>query len=115
MLRIKKEIELKKLEKFGIRKHKGDRDCVVASKWGREWIEADTIDGYACGSSGFEFYPVLEIYSDNTIACKGNRLYGLDGEANGLETLYKLIQAGYVENYTLTYDEKEDKFESFID
>lgn len=115
MLRIKEEINLKKLERFGIRKHKGDGDCVLASKWGREWIEADTVDGYTIGSSGFEFYPVLEIYSDRTIKCKGNRLYGFDCEANGLETLYKLIKMGYVENYTLTYNEKEDKMESFVD
>lgn len=115
MLRVKLDIDIKKLEKFGIRKHKGDKEHIIASKWGREWIEADTIDGYPVGSSGFDFYPVLEIYTDRTIRCKGNRLYGFDCEANGLETLYKLIKAGYVENYSLTYNEKEDKMESFID
>ena len=44
MLKIKDNVDLKELEKFGIRKHKNDDKNVVVSKWGRIYIEEDRSD-----------------------------------------------------------------------
>ena len=97
MLKIKDSVDLKELEKFGFRKHKKDdiQGGVIVSKWGREWIEADTSDGYPCGSSGWEFYPVIEIYEDRSIKVYlENWGWRYTKELN---VLFDLIQAGFVE------------------
>lgn len=96
MLKIKDNVDLKELEKFGFREHKQDNKDVCISKWTRRWIEADTIDGYSCGSSGWEFYPAIEVYKDRTL-----RVYIEDSWCGGytrhLNILFDLIQAGLVE------------------
>ena len=100
MLRIKPEVDLKELEKFGFKKHKHDDKEVVLSKWSREWVEADCIDGYPCGSSGWDFYPVIELVKvyNNTLKLKvkGNYYYAFE-KPNGIDLLFDLIQAGLVE------------------
>lgn len=100
MLKIKDNVDLKELEKFGFKKHKKDPEDVIISKWSREWVEADTIDGYPCGDSGWNFYPVIEIIKvyDNTLKLKvqGNYYYAFE-RPSGIDLLFDLIQAGFVE------------------
>ena len=84
--------ELGKLE----HSYKKDRNGVICSKWSREWIEADTIDGFPCGSSGWDFYPVLEIMGNRELKVKGSSGY-IYRDPDGLKLFYDLIQAGMVE------------------
>jgi len=73
MLRIKEfhkdgtKIELTELEKFGFKKHKHDRENVLISKWTRNWIEADSVDGHKWGSDGWEFYELVEILENKEL------------------------------------------------
>ena len=89
MLKIKDNVDLKELEKFGFRKHKRDKKDVIISKWVREWTEADICEGYSCGSSGWDFYPLIEVYEDRFLELHYNR--------KTYDLLYNLIQAGLVE------------------
>lgn len=49
------------LKEFGFRKHKQDDDDVLTSKLTRNWVDADTVDGYEIGGSGWEFYPLMKV------------------------------------------------------
>ena len=93
MLKIKDNVDLKELKKFGFRKHKRDSKEVVLSKWSREWVEADCIGGW-------DFYPVIELVKvyNNTLKLKvkGNYYYAFE-KPNGIDLLFDLIQAGLVE------------------
>lgn len=96
MLKIKDDVDLKELERFGFRKHKKDDEKVCISKWSRKWIEADSMDGYPCGSSGWEFYPSIEVFEDRTISVfLEEALYAC--YTNDLDVLFDIIQAGLVE------------------
>ena len=104
MLKIKAE-KMKDLEKFGFRKHKQDKEDVSVSKWRRNWVEADTIDGYPIGSSGWEFYPSINIYQDRTMKIfvdSWGGVYSAD-----LDILYDLIKADMVEK--VVKDENHNK------
>ena len=96
MLRIKQGIDLKELEKFGFRKHKNDDDNVFCSKWTRNWVEADTVDGYSIGSSGWEFYPTILIYDDRHIEFIAEVGWGCY-RLRHVDFIYDLIKADMVE------------------
>jgi hypothetical protein len=94
MLKIKDNVDLKELEKLGFRKHKQDEENILVSKWIREWVEADSIDGYKCGSDGWNFYPLLKITNNLEIKFCSYWPWDLD-EANKI--LQDLISKGLVE------------------
>ena len=97
MLKIKDNVDLKELEKFGFKKHKKDHKDVIISKWSREWIEADMSEGHSYGSSGWEFYPIIKIVdcSNGLLRVDITNYYRDRNEA--LDLLYDLIKAGLVE------------------
>lgn len=101
-------VDLKEFEKFGFRKHKQDGDNVICSKWSRRWIEADTIDGYPCGSSGWEFYTHIYIYDDRTLEIYLDDGYG-KCYSQQLMLFYKLVKADLIEIVEKIFDEKENK------
>lgn len=65
--KLKDSVDLKELEKFGFRKHKRDSDNVLISKWTRNWIEADSVDGHKCCSDGWEFYELIEVLENKEL------------------------------------------------
>ena len=89
MLRIKDNVDLKELEKFGFRKHKKDDENVLLSKWTREWVVEDHLDGWETGG-GWIFYPLVYIMKDGMVKPLG---FGFDS----CNIVYKLLQAGLVE------------------
>ena len=88
------EEQLIELKKIGFRKHKQDDNNVLVSKWIREWVEADSIDGYKCGSDGWNFYPLLKITNNLEIKFCSYWPWDLD---NAKKILQDLIEKGLVE------------------
>ena len=99
MLKIKDNVDLKELEKYGFKKHKNDDEGVLVSKWIRETCYGDSGD-YTTNLNDyyFQFYPLIEIIPNK----KGNRLLFFrlhyDKYVYELsELLYDLIKDGLVE------------------
>lgn len=67
MLKIKDSVDLKELEKFGFRKHKKDSEDVLTSKWSRDYIEPEYMDGHRIANGGWEFYPLISILENREI------------------------------------------------
>lgn len=92
MLKIKDNVDLKELEKFGFKKHKNDNDYTLVSKWGRLYVDGDSSDGHnSCGS--WSFYPYIKILTNRYIRTVNH--WDFEQEIN--RTLFDLIQAGLVE------------------
>lgn len=98
MLKLKDGLSVDQLKKYDIRKHKGDPEDVIASKWGREWV----CDDYG-NNGGWEFTPVLYIKKEVHF---GKEIYVVEGKSNFvyyaptpscLETIYKLATDGIIE------------------
>ncbi len=51
-VKIKDSVDLKELEKFGFRKHKKDSEDVLTSKWSRDYIEPEYMDGHRIATGG---------------------------------------------------------------
>ena len=99
MLKIKDNVKLEKLEKYGFKKHKHDDKNVVCSKWIRETCYGDNGD-YPTNPNDyyFQFYPLIEIMKNH----KGERLLYFTLYYNHYvyklsEVLYDLIKDGLVE------------------
>lgn len=100
MLKIKDNVDLKELEKYGFKKHKKyENEGVLASKWIRETCYGDSGD-YPTNENNyyFQFYPLIEIIPNQN----GDRLlyfrihyYHYVYELS--ELLYDLIKDGLVE------------------
>lgn len=95
MLKIRDNVDLKELEKFGFKKHKRDDNDVIVSKWAVENI----YDFEDCAGSihySIHPFPIIKLVQTG---------YGLridlvakwDFVEKALETIYDLIQAGLVE------------------
>lgn len=97
-LKVPDDVDLKEFEKFGFRKHKRDNEDVLISKWTREWVVEDHLDGWETGG-GWIFYPVIEIMKDRTMKQLDFGLYGC-------EIVYKLVHSGLVEK--VVEDEQDD-------
>ena len=89
MLKIKDNVDLKELEKFGFRHHKNDDTAVITSKWGRIYIVGDGYNDDGC----FNFHPYLTILKNRYIRTYSH--WNFEKEIN--DTLFDLIQAGFVE------------------
>lgn len=92
MLKIKDNVDLKELEKFGFKHHKSDDDAVITSKWGRIYIVGDRCDGYN-NSGYYDFHPYLTILENRYIRTYNH--WDFEKEIN--DTLFDLIKAGLVE------------------
>lgn len=92
MLKIKDNIDLKELEKFGFRHHKRDDNITMISKWSRDWVEEDRSDGYT-PDGGFVFYPIIRITFQRLILMETYH----QSVNLMVETLFDLIQAGLIE------------------
>lgn len=95
MLKIRDDVDLKELEKFGFRKHKRDDKGVCTSKWTRDWIEGDTIDGYPIDAGGWVFYSMIEVLEDKIIKIYpdiNSKFY-----ARQFDILFDLIKSDLIE------------------
>ncbi len=92
MLKIKDNIDLKELEKFGFRHHKSDDNAVITSKWGRIYVVGDRCDGYS-NSGCYNFHPYIIILENRYIRTYNH--WDFEKEIN--DTLFDLIQAGLIE------------------
>ncbi len=99
MLKIKDNVDLKELEKYGFKKHKHDNEGVISSKWIRETCYGDSGD-YPTNLNDyyFQFYSLIEIIPNP----RGEKLmyfhlYYNEHKYKLAEILYDLIQAGLVE------------------
>lgn len=99
MLKIKDNIDLKVLEKYGFKKHKHDNESVLVSKWIRETCYGDSGD-YPTDLNDyyFQFYPFIEIIPNP----RGEKLLYFHlhydyHKYNLVDVLYDLMQAGLVE------------------
>lgn len=94
MLKIKDNVDLKELEKYGFKKHKRDNEGVLVSKWVRDFCYGDDMsDKYH-----LDFYPLIEIIPNP----KGDRILYFHLHYDYYryklcDLLYDLIQAGLVE------------------
>ena len=88
MLKLKDDVDLKELEKFGFRKHKRDDEDILTSKWTREWVVEDHLDGWETGG-GWLFYSQYVVKKDR-------KLYFV-GEDRDFNLEDNLTQAGLVE------------------
>lgn len=94
MLKVKDNIDLKVLKKYGFKKHKNDDKDVIVSKWCREICYGDGCDEYY-----FQFHPLIEIIPNS----KGeNFLYFRNSYYNFkyiiAETIHELTKANLIEN-----------------
>lgn len=98
MLKIKDNVDLKELEKFGFKKHKHEDEGVLVSKWIRETCYGDSGD-YPTNLNDyyFQFYPLIEIIEHKGKRLLYFRLHYDHYVYNLAEVLYDLIQAGLVE------------------
>ena len=94
MLKIKDNVDLKELEKYGFKKHKKDNPGVLVSKWIKEecYGDDDSVNYY------LDFYPIIEIIP----TLNGNKYlyfhHRYDFHKHIIaDILYDLIQAGLVE------------------
>lgn len=81
MLKIKDNVDLKELEKFGFRKHNFGN---VMTKWTREWVE---------DYGRLEFIPLIDIVDYVVLLNTGKT----SRRNKALDLLFDLIQAGFVE------------------
>ena len=94
MLKVKDNIDLNVLKKYGFKKHKSDEKGVVVSKWCREICYGDDdSDKYY-----FQFHPLIEIIPNS----KGeNFLYFRNSYYNFkyiiADTIYELTKANLLE------------------
>jgi len=93
-MKLKENVDIQQLEKFGFRKHKYDAKNVLTSKWGRHWVEAEWSDGHKMGNDGFEFYPLIIITQERKLVT--GWLWSWDKEKVS-KIIEKLVQEGLVE------------------
>ena len=93
MLKIKDKVDLKELEKFGFKKHKRDEKHIVVSKWAMERIydEESFNPSYSLHS-----FPIIEL-TQTGYGIRIDLVAKWDYIETSLETIYDLIQAGFVE------------------
>ena len=97
MLKIKDNVDLKELEKYGFKKHKRDDKDVIVSKWVMERIYGEDSLGMYTNYCSLHSFPIIVI----TETLGGNKRVDLflrcGFEQIALDLLYDLIQAGLVE------------------
>lgn len=96
MLKIKDNIDLKELEKYGFKKHKRDDKYVVVSKWAMERIYDEESLGVATIDYSLHSFPIIELIQTGK-GLKIDLVAKWDFVEKALETIYDLIKAGLVE------------------
>lgn len=92
MLKIKDNIDLKELEKYGFKKHKRDDKDVIVSKWVMERYYEERSNSYSLNPM-----PIINITGTLGGYKRVDLLLRCGFEQMTLDILYDLIQAGLVE------------------